>query len=130
MSYAVRGKRRTFYVLFLREETGDPFDPTNPVIEIFHYDDLDGATGTNKIVDVPATALISDPEVGHFHFVWAVPYTKPLRQVHYALSTGDDPITGRTGHCEEIFSIIDDTDPSSTPSPCGGGGMTCSFVKN
>lgn len=127
-SFAVRGKKRTFYVLFIREATGEPFDPDNPTIEIFHYDDLDGSSGSNKIVDVSETTLISDPEVGHYHFVWSVPYTKPLRQVHYAVSTGDDPFTSRAGYIEEIFSIIDDTSDSGGSTTCNRG-MTCSFVR-
>ncbi len=125
MSYAVRGKNRTFQVLFVRAVTGDPVDLTNPIVDIFHYDDLDGPTGQNKIMDVVAASLVSDVPVGQYHYVWLVPITKQLRQVHYARYSGTDPLNSKTISCEESFSIIDDT-PPFTPS---GGIMTSSFIQ-
>jgi len=126
MSYAVRGKNRTFQIMFIRAETGEPVDVDDPIINIFHYDDLDGPTGQNKIVDVVDASIISDPSVGQYHYVWLVPITKPLRQVHYARFSGIDPLTNKNIFCEESFSIIDDI--ASTPTTCGGS-MSCSFIK-
>ena len=125
-SFAIRGKHRTFQILFIKIESGQPTDVLSPSIEIFHYDDLDGTTGQNKIIDVVSTALTHDSSVGQYHFVWLVPINKPLQQVHYARYQGLDPDTSEPIQLEEQFIVTDD-ETAPPPRPCGG--MTCSFVK-
>jgi hypothetical protein len=123
-SYAARGKLRTFQILFIRIDSGEPIDVTTPTIEVFHYDDIDGVTGQNKVVDVLPSSLVHDPVVGQYHYVWSVPGNKPLGQVHYARYSGTDPLVNQPINFEEEFAIIDDN-PPLYPT-CGG--MTASFV--
>jgi hypothetical protein len=125
MTYAIRGSNRTFQVLFVRGSTGIAVSVTNPTITIFHYDDIDGITGNNKIIDVYNATLIPDSDIGQYHYVWYVPSSKLINQMHYTIFKGFDPSTNLNIVLEESFSIVD----GNTSSNGLIRNMTSSFIK-
>jgi hypothetical protein len=127
-SFAVRGGHRTFQILFIRAESGEAIAVTNPLITLFHYDDLDGVTGLNRIVDITPTPLIAMSIIGQYCYAWDVPVNKVMNQMHYARYTGTDPLYGKEINYEESFSITDEDIIQPRTQVCGR--MTASFIRD
>ena len=80
-----RGMVRPLKVIFV-DDNGEEFDPTNPTVEIRHYDDV------TEIIDLPETALVQTG-TGHYVYSWTVPEDFPLNNiafVYYRATNSDN----------------------------------------
>jgi hypothetical protein len=77
-----RGMIRPLKVVFV-DDNGEEFDPTNPTVEIRHYDNV------TEIIDLPETALVRIG-IGHYIYSWTVPEDFPLNNIVFVYYRATD----------------------------------------
>ena len=80
-----RGMTRTLKAVFLTQDTGEEFDPTDVTVEIRHY------SGVSEIFDLPETQMTKvGTGSGHYLSSWTVPNDFPLNEIAFVYYRGTD----------------------------------------
>jgi len=114
-----RNMVRALKVVFLTKDTQVEFDPTNPTIEIRHYE------GTTEVIDLPETLLTENPSVGHYIYSWTIPNDFPLNNIAFVYYRGTDGDDNRILF-EEKLRIV----PTSFYQIDSSSDMTVKFTKD
>lgn len=70
MDILTRGMIKVLKIVFTLPSTGEIIDPTDPTVQIVHYDSV------NEIIDLAETTLTKIRD-GHYLYYWTVPNTFP-----------------------------------------------------
>ena len=98
MDFIARGMKKDLKVVFISNKTGQLLDPTNPTVEIVHYDNV------TEIVDLPETSL-NRLKQGHYILEWTIPNTFPENDTGFVYYRGTDE-DGNRQPIEETFRCV------------------------
>jgi hypothetical protein len=112
-----RGQTVDLAVVFVSNVTGELIDPTDPTVEISHYE------GTTEIIDLAETVLtkIATRPVGHYTYEFVIPVSFILDEMYFVRWRGEDPngIPGNRDIVEEQFVVV------ASGSVSGSGDCCC-----
>jgi len=116
-----RGQIIDLAIIFVSNVTGELIDPTDPTVEIVHFD------GTNEIIDLaptPLSKVLSRPK-GHYTYEFTIPSSFQLNEIYYVRWRGTDPTPS---DCTAAEDIVESHFKVVSPSTSGTSGDCCCLV--